>query len=57
MRPFLKYAGLAVGIQILLFIIAVVIVNFSPGHNSVAGEMLLYLYWPVIMVLGCGAGH
>lgn len=52
MNLFLKYTAIVIGIQILLCIIVVVVVNLSPGHDSPLGALLLVLYLPTIALVG-----
>jgi hypothetical protein len=52
MKTFWKYAGLAVGIQILLCAAAIAIANLSAGHNSIIGVLLIYFYFPTIALIG-----
>jgi hypothetical protein len=50
MKTFLKYAGAAIGIQILFLVAGGMIVNLSNTHDSVFGDIVLYLYYPFIML-------
>jgi len=52
MKTFWKYAGIAVGVQILLCAAAIAITNLSAGHDSIAGVLLIYLYFPTIWLIG-----
>ena len=50
MKFSLKYSLTAIGIQVLLFIVMIIIVRIS-GHDSVLAP-LIYLYSPIIILIG-----
>jgi hypothetical protein len=51
MKLFLKYTAIVIGIQILFWIIAITIVNLSPGHVSFVGDSFLLFYMPTIALV------
>ncbi|HKQ51137.1 MAG TPA: hypothetical protein VJT74_02120, partial [Pyrinomonadaceae bacterium] len=52
MKNFLKYSGLAVGVQTLFCGAAIAVTDLSAGHDSIFGAILVYLYLPTIALIG-----
>jgi hypothetical protein len=57
MKTFLKYAGIAIGIQILLLVALIIIINSSNTHDSGFGGIVLYIYYPTIMLFMMFGGY
>ena len=51
MKMFLKYAGLLVGLQVLFCAVALVLINRSPSLEPIWGNLLVYFYLPVIILV------
>jgi hypothetical protein len=51
MKTFWKYMGLAVGVQILIFAVVIVITSLT-GQDSILGILLVYLYFPTVWLIG-----
>ena len=51
LKPFWKYMGLALGVQILLLAAAMAITYLS-ANDSILGVLLVYLYLPTIWLVG-----
>ena len=50
MKPFWKYTGLAIGIQILIFAVVIAITYLS-SDDSILGALLVYLYFPTVWLI------
>lgn len=50
MKPFWKYTGLSIGIQILICA-AVIAITYLSADDSILGALLVYLYYPTVWLI------